>query len=210
MTPTELGDSSISIPQCNELHVKLDPVKTLAFAGIYTERLHLRTWKDEDVAAIHAIMQDLDVNYFLQRHNLDQLSQIESIAVKSSETISKNGYGYFICQHKLTKKVIGMVGLNFVDIKEEHFPCYTASWIFKKDCWGKGYATEAAQALIEYGFHHLNIPKIYACTTWNNTASEKVMERLGMEFVKTFEFPGFAKDDLFCKHVLYVKESTGW
>ncbi|HEV8051321.1 MAG TPA: GNAT family N-acetyltransferase [Parachlamydiaceae bacterium] len=178
----------------------------LKLGGIKTERLNLRVWNDLDVNDIHSIMQDPDVNYFLQRHNLDKLPQIELIANKANENISKDGYGYFICEHRETKEVIGMVGLNYVDIPEDSFPCYTISWILKKSSWGKGYATEAARALMIHGFEILHLPKIFACTTWNNTDSEKVMKRLGMEFVKEFEFPGFEKNDLFCKHVLYVKE----
>ncbi len=61
---------------------------------------------------------------------------------------------------------------------------------------------------MKYGFEILNLPKIFACTTWNNNASEGLMKRLEMCYVKTFEFPGFEKSDLFCNHVLYVKEKS--
>jgi len=200
-------ESSSQPQQCDFPIFKIEFEANTSFKSIQTERLHLRSWSDEDIFTIHSIMQDPEVNYYLQKHKLDQLSQIQLIAKKSQENILKHGYGYFICESRDTGKVIGMVGLNHVNIDAEHFPCYTISWIFGKDCWGKGYATEAARALIKYGFEFLNLPKIFACTTWNNTASEKVMKRLEMNFIKTFEFPGFEKDDLFCNHLLYVKES---
>jgi len=173
---------------------------------IETERLYLRQWKDEDVFALHAFMQDQKVTYYLQKHELDRLSNLQMIAEKSKKNISEHGYGYFVCEDKATGQIIGMMGLNYVDLPVEHFPCYTVSWILKRDCWGKGLANEAAHALIQYGFEVLDIPKIYACTTWNNEASLGVMRRLGMTFVQNFDFPGFEKDDLFCSHVLYIKE----
>lgn len=173
---------------------------------IETERLYLRQWKNEDVVIIHALMQDPKVTYYLQKHELDRLSNLQMIAEKSKNNISEHGYGYFVCEHKATGDVIGIMGLNYIDLPAEHFPCYTVSWILKKDYWGKGFASEAAHALIQYGFEVLDSPKIYACTTWNNNASISVMRRLEMTFVHNFDFPGFEKDDLFCNHVLYVKE----
>jgi len=178
----------------------------MSLIKIETPRLYLRQWKDEDVFAIHAFMQDPQVTYYLQKHELDKLPHLQILAEKAKNTISLHGYGYFVCEHKETGEIIGMIGLNYVDLLAEHFPCYTVSWILKRACWGKGFANEAAHALIQYGFEVLEIPEIYACTTWNNKASERVMERLGMTFVQNFDFPGFEKNDLFCNHVLYMKK----
>jgi len=179
----------------------------LVLNGIKTERLHLRQWNDGDIDAIHSIMQDPNVNYYLQKYQLNLRPTIEAIAAKSELTLPEKGYGYFVCVHKETKAVISLMGLNYTEIEAQYFPCYTVSWVLKKDCWGKGYAKEAATALMEYGFNTLQIPEIFSCTTWNNKASEKVMQSLKMEYKTSFNFPGFEQDDIFCNHILYVKNN---
>lgn len=208
MSVTALEASSHLSQSIKAPGVTIPAKEALGTKGITTSRLHLRAWQDGDITAVHAIMQDPDVNHYLQRHKLNELSTIEALAGKSLKTINEKGYGYLVVQHAETKEVIGMVGLNYVELKQEPFPCHTISWILKKECWGRGYAQEAARALLKYGFEMLRLPKIFSCTTWNNTSSQRVMERLGMTHLMSFEFPGFSKDDLFCNHVLYVKEAT--
>jgi RimJ/RimL family protein N-acetyltransferase len=203
MTVSNCTDSSIKTHSIKE-SLNLENKQT--FEGITTERLHLRAWKDEDIEKIHLIMQDPDVTHYLQHHKLNERATIERLVEKSKRNIVEHGYGYFVCEHTETGKVIGMVGLNYVEIDAPYFPCYTVSWIFGKSFWGKGHATEAAKALINYGFEVCNLSEIYACTTSENKASENVMKRLGMSFKNDFGFPDFKEDDPFYKHVLYVQE----
>jgi RimJ/RimL family protein N-acetyltransferase len=109
------------------------------FEGIETKRLFLRSWLEKDISIIHSIMEDPKVNYYLQNHKLDQLQNIQLLANKSRKSISELGYGYFVCEYGETGEVIGMFGLNYVEIADENFPCYTVSWILKKNSWGKGF-----------------------------------------------------------------------
>ncbi len=57
---------------------------------------------------------------------------------------------------------------------------YEVGWHLKKASWGKGYATEAAKGIINYGFNVLQLPIIYAVVKPENHASVKVTQRLGM------------------------------
>jgi len=171
-----------------------------------TERLRLRSWKENDIEAILAITKDPEVTKYLKHHKLHEIETIQKLSEKAKHTISEHGYGYFICEHKETGIVMGLVGLNYIDIEAPYFPCYTVSWILSQSFWSNGYATEAAAALIRYGFEACNLQTIYACTTPENKASEKVMQRLNMNFVTTFAFPGMAESDPLQKHVLYAKE----
>ncbi|MCE5294559.1 MAG: GNAT family N-acetyltransferase [Chlamydiales bacterium] len=180
-----------------------EAVVIASFKDIVTERLVLRSWKDNDTHAICEIMQDSEVNRYLSPHNLDKLSTIEAISKKSICNIREKGYGYFVCEEKSTGKVIGMIGLNYTQIESRHFPCYTISWILGREFWKQGYAIEAAQAIKEYAFNTCKIPKIYACTVVDNQASRKIMERIGMQYVETFSFPGIEASNPCCPHVLY-------
>lgn len=173
------------------------------FTGMTTQRLLLRTWNEGDVDIICEMMQNSEVNRYLSPHNLDKLPTIEVISKSSIRNIAEKGYGYFICEEKDTRKVIGMMGLNYTQIANRYFPCYTISWILGKEFWKQGYAKEAAQAMIAYAFDTCKITKICACTVVDNQASRKVMERLGMKYVDTFSFPGIETSSPCSSHVLY-------
>lgn len=73
--------------------------------------------------------------------------------------------------------LVGAVGL--VEIDHTHGRAELGFWV-AKSCWGRGYATEAARAMIEYGFSTLGLHRIYATHFSRNTASGRVMEKCGM------------------------------
>ncbi len=57
---------------------------------------------------------------------------------------------------------------------------YEVGWHLRRSAWGKGYATEAGRAALNYGFTVLGLPIIYAVTHPQNYASMRVAQRLGM------------------------------
>lgn len=175
------------------------------FKGITTERLLLRNWNEGDVRAICEIMQNSEVNRYLTPHALDKISTIEAISKSAVLNIKERGYGYFVCEEKATGKVIGMMGLNYTQIANPYFPCYTISWILGREFWKQGYALEAANGLLAYAVETCKITKICACTVVDNQASRQVMERLGMKYVDTFAFPGIDASSPCCLHVLYER-----
>jgi RimJ/RimL family protein N-acetyltransferase len=69
-------------------------------------------------------------------------------------------------------------------------------WIgycLNRQFWGQGYATEAARALLEFGFTHLNLHRIFALCDTANTASAHVMEKIGMQY------EGHLRENMQCK-----------
>jgi len=59
-------------------------------------------------------------------------------------------------------------------------------YLFRRDCWHKGFATEAAQTCKRYAFDVLNADAVYSIIRDTNTASRKVAERNKMAVVDTF------------------------
>ena len=88
---------------------------------------------------------------------------------------------------KETDELIGAVGLN---ISKEFNHADLGYWI-EKDLWGNGYCTEAAKAVVEYGFNEFDLHRIIANHLTRNPSSGKVMQKLGMQ-----------QEGLFREHVI--------
>ncbi len=63
-------------------------------------------------------------------------------------------------------------------------------YAINKNFWGRGYASEAARRILQYGFEELNLERIVAVASPQNQASQNVMKRIGMEFVRVGKFYG--------------------
>jgi len=94
--------------------------------------------------------------------------------------------GYFLAIDRESKKAVGQIGLMWNDIQGQR--CLEVGYILSKAEWGKGYATEGAKALLDYGFNLFKLNKIYATMRPENLRSITVAERIGMalesEFIK--------------------------
>lgn len=64
---------------------------------------------------------------------------------------------------------------------------YEIGYRFKKKHWGKGYATEAAKASINYGFDNMKLDVIYGMTHADNLGSQNVFRKLGLKYINNFE-----------------------
>lgn len=84
-------------------------------------------------------------------------------------------------------KLIGHGGLNYVS----EFDAVEVLWALHPEAWGKGYATEVAEAALAYGFETLELGSIFAITLESNTASQAVMKRIGLTYRKRVDFKGF-------------------
>ncbi|KIY67105.1 putative GNAT family acetyltransferase [Cylindrobasidium torrendii FP15055 ss-10] len=94
----------------------------------------------------------------------------------------KFGYSHYAVYVKGDEeKPIGTVGLTSGD-EEASFPGPDVGFVFLPEAMGKGYATEAASGLVAYAQKELGVKLIFGMTGEHNTRSQKVMERMGMEF----------------------------
>ena len=84
----------------------------------------------------------------------------------------------FGVQLKGDAKLVGSAGLR--DIEVEHAQAELGFWI-AVECWGKGYATEAARAVLRFGFEQLGLNRIYAHHMVRNPASGRVLATVGMQ-----------------------------
>jgi RimJ/RimL family protein N-acetyltransferase len=96
---------------------------------------------------------------------------------------------------------------------EAHFtPAVEVGWRLRRGVWGQGYATEAAQAALRFGFRELGLAEIVSFTAAGNTWSVAVMQRLGMRTDPgdDFDHPSLAEGSPLRRHVLYRLPRTVW
>ncbi|MFI4951241.1 MAG: GNAT family N-acetyltransferase [Caulobacterales bacterium] len=171
---------------------------------IETERLILRPPRDADRDALFALNADPRVGEWLA----GPLSREDSDALvdRVLASIEKHGFSLWPVERKVDGAVIGMAGLIAMGDDLPPGPALEVGWRFASDTWGKGYATEAARAAIDWGFaNRPDAPEIVAITARTNLRSQAVMRRLGMvhEPWRDFDHPKVADDSPLKAHVTY-------
>ena len=148
------------------------------FPNIETNRLFLKVYMPEDVGALHAIRNDPDVyRYFRKPYSPPPVEEIRNGITRHHQRWQKYNFGEFGVFEKISKKLIGYCGLTYLDDTAEIEIYYG----FTKQHWGKGFATEAARAVLKFAFDQLKSAKIVAVTNPKNLASQKVLEKLGLK-----------------------------
>ncbi len=116
---------------------------------------------------------------------------------------SKDGFGKWAVEIPGVTSFAGFTGLSVPAFEASFTPCVEVAWRLAREHWGRGYATEAARAAIEFGFKQAGLDEIVAFTVPANTRSVRVMEKLGMKFSGEFDHPAIADGHPLRRHVLY-------
>ena len=106
--------------------------------------------------------------------------------LKGYDHYEKYGFGRWAVIRKEDGKFLGWCGLKYTPETDE----YDIGFRFFRDYWNKGYATEAAQASLDYGLNDLKIKTIVGRAMKANLASIKVLEKIGMTYWKPMDFHG--------------------
>lgn len=153
-----------------------------------SERLGFRNWIPSDIEKMILINNDQEVmKYFPALPSKEQT--IEFVDRMQKEYAKKN-YCYFALDELESKRFIGFIGLCDQTYESDFTPCTDIGWRLCRSFWYKGFATEGAKACLDFANKHLKLPQIYAVSPSINKNSIKVMENIGMSFVKNFDHPG--------------------
>ena len=135
------------------------------------------------------------------------LSREESDALADSleAGFQANGFGVWAVEVPSVEPVIGFVGLNRPRFEAHFTPCVEIGWRIGAEYWNRGYATEAAQAAVMFGFETLGLREIVAFTVPANMPSRRVMEKIGMMHGQAddFDHPSLPEEHPLRRHVLY-------
>jgi RimJ/RimL family protein N-acetyltransferase len=174
-------------------------------AEIRTERLIMRGWRESDLEPWAVMNADAEVRRYLGPPLTS--GQSEAWALNYQDDLELRGYGFWALEVGASGEFIGFTGLGIVD-GDLPFSGLELAWRLARPAWGRGYAAEAGQAALEYGFGVLARPEIVALTMAENLRSQAVMRRLGMttDPAEDFDDPDVDQGPL-RRHVLYRKQS---
>lgn len=172
---------------------------------IETERLILRTWKNEDADEYYRINQDQKVIEFLPASLT--MEQVRDFIALMNQQFDLDGYTLWAAEEKSSGQLMGFIGLNRPTFEAHFCPCVEIGWRLGSEYWGKGYATEGARAALEYGFNQCRLKEIVAFTVSANQRSMRVMEKIGMARDQNGDFhhPKLPLESSLSLHVLYRK-----
>ncbi|MDF2591464.1 MAG: family N-acetyltransferase [Clostridia bacterium] len=152
---------------------------TIIFEAVETKRLVLRECRPADFNAIHEYGSDPEVSIYLPwgpNSEADTGNYLDSILSYQFHNPRKD-YEIAIVL-KETDLLIGVCSIHITNDKtREGFIGYC----YNRQYWGKGYASEAAKAILEFGFMKLNLHRIFATCDPKNVGSSKVLEKIGMK-----------------------------
>ena len=166
-----------------------------------TERLKLRAWQESDLQPFAELNADKDVMHYFP--SVLTREQSDTLADKFQHLILDHGWGFWAVELKATGQFIGFTGLNTQPEQFIFSPCVEIGWRFAKQYWHQGYATEAAKACLKFAFETLQLKEVVSFTAVHNTASEHVMQRLGMQAMFEFNHPALTQESPLSRHILY-------
>jgi ribosomal-protein-alanine N-acetyltransferase len=178
------------------LNIQLLPFKTLT-----TQRLILREVTLDDAPEVFAFRSDKEAMRFIGRPVAKSIDEAKELIQKFIDAMNNNDGATWGITLKGESKVIGTIG--FWRMQKEHYSS-EIGYMLHPLYWGKGYAAEALEAVMEHGFRELKFHTVQAYLTPENTASSKLLERAG--FVKEAHFrENYFFDGIFSDTAVYTK-----
>lgn len=145
-----------------------------------TKRLVLREILIEDKEQMLLLHSNPKVQEYTGEPLIESIDEMENIIRERIKNYPKYGYGRWATFLKDKMQFIGWAGLAYLP----EFNEIDVGYRFLPQFWGKGFATEASQAILAHGFNTLNLDRIIAIAMKENIASIRVMEKIGMQFEK--------------------------
>ncbi len=167
---------------------------------IETGRLLLRQWVEEDREPFAA----LNADPIVMEHFPAILSRAESDAFmdRQAATIERQSWGLWALEVRETGEFIGFTGLLVPVFDADFVPCVEIGWRLAAASWGKGYATEAATAVLDHAFDVVGLDDVVSFTYVGNDRSRRVMDKIGLTERREFDHPNLPGDRI-QRHVLY-------
>jgi ribosomal-protein-alanine N-acetyltransferase len=168
--------------------------------ALETERLVLLPLSADEADSLHRISNEPNVRRYLWDGELVSEATLRGLIVQSARMFCEERIGMFGVQMRGRTDLLGFCGFVRLEGMEEPELWYELT----QKVWGRGIATEAAQACVRYAFEQVGMERVIAGADAPNAASLRVIEKLGMKYLGSInpsvpEEPYFAlyKEDFF-------------
>lgn len=148
-----------------------------------TERLHLRPVREQDLEDLFRIYGDPATNTFNPAGPYPDIGHAKNVLMRWLQHWSQHEFGcWAITEKDAPARVIGFGGIsirNFGEVVVNNLGYRLAT-----EAWGKGYATEFARFSVEHSFNNLDLQEISATVRADHQASQNVLEKSGLRFIR--------------------------
>jgi ribosomal-protein-alanine N-acetyltransferase len=149
------------------------------FVPLATPRLALVALTLADAPAIFSYSSDPQISQLVAWPRHRQISDSRSFVARSMVGYAQGGHYEWALKRRTDEAFVGTCGFSRIDTTSG---VAEINYVLAKPYWGRGYATEAAAAVIEFGFQKLGLRSIEAAAFPENSASLRVMAKLGMRY----------------------------
>jgi ribosomal-protein-alanine N-acetyltransferase len=170
---------------------------------IETDTLIIRELEVSDAEGMFELDSDPEVHEFLGKNPIKTIDEAHEAIAYIRKQYTSNGIGRWAIIDKKTEDFIGWTGLKYEKALRKEFNYYDLGYRLRKKYWGNGIATETAIASLKYGFEKLNLKAIGAAAEVNHAASNKILKKIGLKFIETFDYEGVT-------HNWYTLSKTDW
>ena len=168
-----------------------------------TPRLMLRSWRDQDLPPFAALNADPAVRRWFPSVLTHAESDAQAARLRLHD--EEHGYTFWAVEVPGVAPFVGFVGLFMVRFEAPFTPAVEIGWRLAQAYWGRGYATEAAEAALAHAYGPLGPDEVVAFTVPGNSASRRLMEKIGMRHdpADDFDHPDLPEGHAMRRHVLY-------
>jgi len=159
--------------------------------SIETERLLLREFELSDIEGMFELDSNPNVHTFVGKKPVTTIEESIAMIENIQQQYKDFGIGRWAVILKETNEFLGWSGIKFITNEiNNHKDFYEIGYRFIEKHWGKGYATEAGKVFVDYAFNELKADAVYAYADAGNENSRKILEKLGLQYVNSFEYEG--------------------
>jgi ribosomal-protein-alanine N-acetyltransferase len=160
-----------------------------------TSRLIFREINEHDENDLYEMDSDPEVHRYITQSPVRSIKQVREAIKMLQQQYKEHGIARWAVVDKTTNECLGWAGLKyFTGTINGHANFYEHGYRFKRKHWGKGLATEASNAILDYAFSDLHIDTIYALTDIENVKSKHVLRKLNFEYKGQFNLDSTLAD----------------
>jgi RimJ/RimL family protein N-acetyltransferase len=157
-------------------------------AVVETARLRLRRLTPEDAAFVLELLNEPGFLQFVGDRDVRTVEQARAYIVEVfAASYEALGFGLYHVSVTATGEAVGLCGL----VKRAALSDVDVGFAFLERTWGRGYASEAAAAVLDYAYGTLKIPRVIGITAPDNWASMAVLQKVGLKPAGTVKLPGY-------------------